>query len=140
MIETYFTAADLAVFPYRGLIGASASMAMAIKYGMPFVASDKMHEVFESQDMKEALAEAGISQKQLLFAHSVRGIASLVKSAQDETYRSSLMRFTKAIAAKRNSEYIVRSCYNKLYSHSQNTQNHGKSFPYTLAFPKHTNF
>jgi glycosyltransferase involved in cell wall biosynthesis len=63
MIETYFSATDVVVFPYLQMLSASGPMSIAVSLEKPFLASDVFREVLENDRIiferdKESLKKA----------------------------------------------------------------------------------
>jgi len=66
-IQTYFSAADLVVFPYRNCMTASGVLSLTFSYGKPFIISQPLDEMFEAQDFKKNMKELGLSIGDLTF-------------------------------------------------------------------------
>jgi glycosyltransferase involved in cell wall biosynthesis len=49
-LQTYYSAADLSVFPYTVAMSSSGPMAMSIAYQVPFIASDLFAEFFDYEN------------------------------------------------------------------------------------------
>lgn len=84
-ISTYFSAADLVIFPYTIGMASSASMSTAISYGRPFIVSEAFSDVV---DLKEAVF--GKDPKEL--AGKVEGFFRDEKIRQDITWLSSRLK------------------------------------------------
>lgn len=59
-IATYFSAADLIVFPYRHYMMASGVLSLAFSYRRPFIISRPLAEMFHSDDFEKQLNASGL--------------------------------------------------------------------------------
>jgi glycosyltransferase involved in cell wall biosynthesis len=66
-IATYFSAADLIVFPYRHYMTASGVMSLAFSYRKPFIISRPLAEMFHSEDFERELARVGLKTREITF-------------------------------------------------------------------------
>lgn len=66
-LALYFSAADLVVFPYRALIGASGALSLAFSYKKPFILSEKLAPILKSPDYRQAMERNGLSESDLTF-------------------------------------------------------------------------
>lgn len=101
-IAEYFGLADLVVLPYRGIIGASASWAEAMKYGKPFILSTDLQPYLESDDMQLALSEAGLGSEDILFGRNVQTFAKKVMSTLDSQMLARLEKVSRRVATERS--------------------------------------
>ncbi len=128
-IPLYFAATDLVVLPYRGFIGASASMTHAIKYKKPFIFSNKMSELFANEDIHRIYSKNGLSKKDVTFAHSSQSFSTILKKAFAPQYRTLLTHVSKDLAKEKNAESLIEKCYNELYnSHEQSQPSFSRSY------------
>jgi glycosyltransferase involved in cell wall biosynthesis len=70
MIPTYFSAADLVIFPYREVFSASGPMSLALFYGKPFLASENYRGIIRLEDM--LFSEGDLPQKIISFLSNDR--------------------------------------------------------------------
>lgn len=66
-IATYFSAADLVVFPYRHYMTASGVMSLAFSYKRPFVISRPLAEMFKGEDFERQLRQADLKTSDITF-------------------------------------------------------------------------
>jgi glycosyltransferase involved in cell wall biosynthesis len=66
-VPLYFTAADVAVFPYRTQIAASGPLAIALSFGCPPLISKGLRGAIASQDFYRALKENRLSIEDITF-------------------------------------------------------------------------
>lgn len=115
-IPLYFAASDLVVFPYRGLIGSSATLIQAATYSKPFVLSSKMESVLQNHDMALALKMNNLKTKDLLFDHDIRSFKRILNKAKNNKFRKQLISLSNDLAISRNFNLLLTDCYNNLYS------------------------
>jgi glycosyltransferase involved in cell wall biosynthesis len=106
-IATYMAAADVVVFPYRGLMGASGSLVHALSYGKPVLMSRKMQAMFESGDYEAAMSATGVKTGELQFGLSTHGLEKIIAVVKNITKRNKLAQFSKHLAEKRGSTMLV---------------------------------
>lgn len=66
-IATYFSAADLVVFPYRECMCASGVLSLAFSYKRPFIVSEAFSEMFETDGIAEAAKKAKLKLSDITF-------------------------------------------------------------------------
>ncbi len=66
-IATYFSAADLVVFPYRHYMTASGVLSLVFSYKKPFIISRPLAEMFHSEDFVRQLNDAGLKTSDITF-------------------------------------------------------------------------
>jgi glycosyltransferase involved in cell wall biosynthesis len=137
-IGLYFTAADLVVLPYRGLIGASGTLSMAMTYGKPFLMSKRMSELLKSADFIEALEEAGLTRDDVTFAHTTDSFTEAITRAERPNVKKSLTKLSKVIAQKRSFPVLVEKCYNEIHNDQpQNTAQKANTASHKALNPVH---
>lgn len=67
-VGTYFQAADIAVFPYRGLIGASGALTYAMAHNKPFLISTGLQPLLHNEQAHQALDETGLTENDITFS------------------------------------------------------------------------
>lgn len=115
LIEAYFQAADLTIFPYRGLMGASGSMNHALSYHKPFVVSQDMKEILLATDIKKILAIHKLQINDLTFSLTTDGLKSVISLINHGYKLRALSKISKAIAQSRNITQQVDEEYCKIY-------------------------
>lgn len=115
-IGTYFSASDLVVLPYRGLIGSSATLSQALAYKKPFIVSSAMGEVLKNKDTAQALVENNVSKNEISFEHNTNSFARILSLTQDKNVLQKLTNVSKSLGEMRNKQELLESCYNKLYA------------------------
>lgn len=106
-VGKYFTAADLIVFPYRGYFGASGTLSYAFAYGKPVLLSRHMAEVFQNEDMSQALHEAQLQEKDILFDPTTASFTDMLKKVQKQSFLTKLESFSNIMADKRNMSTLM---------------------------------
>jgi glycosyltransferase involved in cell wall biosynthesis len=114
-LPTYFKAADLVIFPYRGIMGASGSLSHAISYQKPFILSDKMGLITNSADFKPLLTTNALNTKAITFSHNYKSFANLINRLQDKNELKKIQNISKGLAVSRNIANMMNICYKNLY-------------------------
>lgn len=117
-VSLAFAAADLVVFPYRGLMGGSGALAYAIGHGKPLLVSTKMATLFDNPDIAETIASENLTKEFFLFMLNTTGRKKIVSVLGDDARLTTLARVSKAIAAKRDITVVCRNLYNEIYAPS----------------------
>lgn len=115
-IPTYFQASDLAIFPYRGLIGGSGCFSHAITYGKPFIISNKMSKMLMNSDIKMLMEKLDINAKDVTFPFNAKAFGKKLKRAQDDGFRASLAKFSLQLGEERNSENLIPKAYDSIFA------------------------
>lgn len=115
-IPLYFQAADLAVYPYRGLIGASGGLNHALQYHKPFMVSNLMQKALGDMVSKE-----------LTFGHTDKGMAEIIDTVKDDALLAKLVVFSKQLAHKLSMSESVQNEYNGIYASTRTTTYHQKA-------------
>lgn len=103
-IARYFAVADLVVLPYRGILGASGSWAQALAHGKPFLLSQELAAYTQSQDVTEAVAEAGLQAEELLFTRHKRHFTTMLQQLIDQPQKLHQLAIVSQNLAQRRSE------------------------------------
>ena len=114
-ITTYFAAADAVLFPYRGLIGSSGAITHAIANGKPFLMSSKMRSALGNTDYQEALVQADLSEKDVLFTHTGKSFEESITRLKKARNMRKLTAFANSIKTKRNMETQLPVYYQNLF-------------------------
>lgn len=105
-IPLYFKAADIAVLPYRGLMGGSASLIQAISFHKPFIISNKMKDVVNAN---------GINPSSFVFAHNLESFTSVLTKVRNEKTRKKLEKFSRQLAKNYHIKKLLPEAYSKLF-------------------------
>lgn len=114
-LPIYFAAADLVVFPYRGLMGASGSMVHALSYDKPVMVSNKMKEILTAVDAKDAMTQARIGENDLVFDMTRSGMEKMVSVANDGKKLKRLAKFAELLRKNRSITKLVSREDTQLY-------------------------
>lgn len=118
-IGIYFSASDLVVLPYRGLIGSSATLSQAITHKKPFVISRAMGEVLKNKDVEFAISKNNINESEISFSHNIKSFANTILKAQDKEILEKLTSVSCDLGIARSKDKLLESCYNQLYAMDQ---------------------
>lgn len=113
-IDLYFAAADLVILPYRGLIGASATLTKTIEYEKPFLLSNQMGSILQSADLSNLLMQSGLSQKDLTFDYSSKYIAKAIENVLKPHNLKKISILNKSIIKSRSKEVLTNKYLKEL--------------------------
>lgn len=133
-ISTYFHAADLAVYSYRGLIGGSGALMHAIAYKTPFVVSRKMGEILKAKDTTNLLKEHALSYEEVTFNQTQASFEGMLKKAIQKKFLQKLKNFSTSVSIARSKDTLILACYNELYANIQPFK--GKTFALPALFKR----
>lgn len=114
-LPLWFAAADLVICPYRGLIGGSGALTLAISHNKLFLVSREMLENLQSQKLEAAIREAGLKQKHVCFSLNSRSFVSLLQGLNNKEYREKLTKYCNAVSDSWSYERLVHEHYNQIY-------------------------
>lgn len=141
-IPMYFKACDLAVFPYRGLIGASACLSQAITYNKPFILSEEMGGVLESEDFQKVMAKNGLNIEDITFKQGDRSFVQKIDlirgtdllNKETLLLRNKLTQVSADMAYERSKEVLLARVFDKLYLNKEE-RNWAFSMPKLVTNP-----
>jgi glycosyltransferase involved in cell wall biosynthesis len=67
-VAKYYTAADLAVLPYRAMMSASGPLSFALRFNKPYVVSEALSYVFKNPDVKLVLSRLNLDSRDFVFS------------------------------------------------------------------------
>jgi glycosyltransferase involved in cell wall biosynthesis len=111
-LKGYFAAADLVILPYRGILGASASLSRGLEYGVPFILSDELKPYLEAADIQKALHASGVKPEALLFKRTRQSLVQkLGHLEQSPSVLKAMSSLVKNVVAARNPQkrWLVES-------------------------------
>lgn len=114
-IRTYFSAADAVIFPYRGLIGSSGAVTYALANRKPILISNRMKNALNNIDYQTALAESGLTPKDMVFTHTGDSFDSAVSRLQNIPFLSQLAHCSQLIKDRRSFEMQLPVYYQLLF-------------------------
>lgn len=102
-IQTYFSAADLVVLPYRVFMSASGPYSLALSYGKPAILSNKLKGYHESPDFRNAYASANITENDIFFHMEMMSLFEKIQLLKtSKNHLKKLRHFSKILAHKRS--------------------------------------
>ena len=116
MIETYFTAADAVIYPYRGYIGASGALNYALAYQKPFWVSTLMSEALENEDFNAALQTVALKKEDIVFNFTHESFIDTIKRLQNKKFLSKLQKLSGRVAEIRSMKNSLPSYHEKIFS------------------------
>ena len=114
-IGKYFVAADLVVFPYRGMIGGSGALTYALSFKRPFILSKGLSLMLKSKDFKEGFKKFNINKKGLVFDLKGNSFTGLIKKYQNKTQLKKLKKLSSLMAQKRSFNDFFGDYFIKVY-------------------------
>lgn len=112
-VPLYFTAADVAVFPYRIQLAASGPLAIALSFGCPIMISNALKSVLRSEDFRHALRENGLTDEEITFDLRAGEVTSKAMTLSRDPFRLKAMRrMALSVAAARNWSGVARDYVN----------------------------
>lgn len=114
-IGLYFKAADLVVFPYRGLIGGSGSLVQALSYEKPFIISESMKNILDNEEYKIIFQKYGLKPGNIIFKHSLLSLKKVLIKTRDLRFRNMLTKLSKDLANERKADKLIVKCYDNLF-------------------------
>lgn len=118
-IGKYFQAADLVVFPYRGIIGASGALTYALSYQKPFILSRGLSPTLEAKDIRAARRKAGLSKEEIVFNLSRNSFTRILRKSQSKKQLAKLRRFSSSIAQSRSYTSCLNNYIAQIYGQEQ---------------------
>lgn len=126
-IKKYFSAADLIIFSYRGLIGASGALNHAIQYKKPFLLSDHMCNILEDTDFVEALHDNGLTKEDITFQLNKNSFYKSIQRAKNRDFLRKLEGVSRHINKRRSFTHLIAEYYKLVFS--TNPSSYVFSFP-----------
>lgn len=115
-IPLYFQASDLIVLPYRTLMSASGPFSIALSFKKPFLVSDKLSEMFETEDISQLLKFEKIAKSELIF-NLEKGFTEEIEALKnDKSLFAKLEEFSTKLAKLRSWDKIGAYYYEKLFT------------------------
>lgn len=99
-VSDYFDLADLAVFPYRSIIGASGCQAQAIAYGKPFILSQELAPTITGKEWEESLVDAQLNIEDICFYRNINTFKNLLDIMNDDEQFQKLVTLSKSLKKK----------------------------------------
>lgn len=114
-IGTYFAAADMVVYPYRGLIGASGALTYALAYDKPVMLSPGLAAILQADDCQHALKRSSLMEDDISFTLSQKGFNKIINTIQDTALLNKMNQFSKKLADAREYAVVLDSYYQYIY-------------------------
>lgn len=97
-ISTYYAASDLMIFPYRAFMAASGPLSFAMTYKKPFILSDNFRDIKKNMEFSEMMIKTNITDSDLFFPLTRKGITTSIKSLQDPKKIKNLKHFSELLS------------------------------------------
>ena len=115
-LDKYYSVADLAVLPYKGILGASASLASVLSYAKPFVLSEELNPYLKADYLREAANTLNFNLDDLIFARTYKSFEKLILDlSKNQDKVKEMTQFSKYLAHLRSEDYCVFKDFPPLY-------------------------
>jgi len=115
-MKRYMAVTDLALLPYRGILGASASWATVLSYSKPCFFSKALEPYFEANDVKKALLKSGIKKEELIFEEDYQSFKKLLLALEkDAQLLIKAKKFSKSLRMLRDEKICIFRDFPPLY-------------------------
>ena len=108
-ISSYFAASDIVVLPYRAFISSSGPLSLALAFKKPFILSEALVELLNSQDIEESMRKSGIEKNDLLFKLNQMELVKKIQISTNRTQLKKLEEFSKILSSKRSFKKLAQS-------------------------------
>lgn len=101
-IKLYFAAADLVVFPYRDFKSASGVMSLTFSYRKPFIVSDKLAEMFDSDEFRGLFKRVGLKKADMIFSFEHTDFLNQTTNVLANGVKPKLVKLSSLMAEQRS--------------------------------------
>lgn len=115
-IATYFSAADLVVFPYRHYMTASGVLSLTFSYKKPFIISRPLAEMFHSDDFVAQLNAAGLKTSDITFDLYPQSIIDMTHDVLINGRKAKLATMATSLRASRSYSKVARGYEDIIFS------------------------
>lgn len=114
-IAVWMKAADILVFPYRGLIGGSGALTQALHHSKPLWQSTNMLEFMINSKVLEALKKANLSVRDISFSLHKNSFNRLLRQYDSSEYQKKLQKYSRRLQFEYNFKKLVSDHYQSVY-------------------------
>ncbi len=114
-IATYFSAADLVVFPYRYFMCASGVLSLAFSYQKPFIISESLSQITQANDFKETLNEVGLKNRDVFFELDNNSLKKITKKVLRNGIKKKMIKMAQTMRKKRAYEQLSLNLENQIF-------------------------
>lgn len=115
-IPLYFRACDVVILPYRTLMSASGPLSLAFSFKKPFLVSDRLSKVFETQDLKELLENSKLDQEKLTFGPNGQLFKKVENLKKNLTLQKEVKSISTSLSHLRSFAHIGSLYYDELFN------------------------
>jgi glycosyltransferase involved in cell wall biosynthesis len=119
-VSLMFAAADLVIFPYRGMMGASGSLALALSYQKPVMLSNAMQMALNNDVVATSLEQVGWDAAQLTFTHSKSGMQTIMNNASSDSWLNTSKKMVHAWMQGRSKSTLTQREQTLIYKSTNN--------------------
>ncbi len=100
-IASYFAAADLVILPYRNFMTASGVLSLIFSYKKPFIISEELKGMFESEDFIDALSRSGLNIEDVVFQLNKKSCIMITEKVLKNGLKEKMIHMAELIREKR---------------------------------------
>lgn len=101
-LAAYFSAADIIVLPYRHFMTASGVLSLVFSYRKPFIISEELKSMFDSEDFRDALSSSGLKISDMVFELDHKSCLSTAENVLVNGLKAKMTRMAGIIREKRS--------------------------------------
>jgi glycosyltransferase involved in cell wall biosynthesis len=136
-IKLWMTAADLVIFPYRGLIGGSASLALASAYRKPLMVSRPMYQALKYGLFADAMKDSRAHVSNVVFPLAIKERKKVIELLSDSENNEDVQNVSLSLHNFQNKSVLLEQHYQEVYEANKPTE-WGKQAVYAPVFSNHT--
>lgn len=136
-IASYFSAADVVVFPYRYFMTASGVLSLVFSYKKPFIISCELEEMFHAPDFERALSAARLDTKDITFELTRPSLLAKTEKVLKNGVKRKMVKMAEAMRRERSYENTALRYEHVLFlSAAYNTSLPTMTFTLTKSYDK----
>jgi glycosyltransferase involved in cell wall biosynthesis len=108
-ISKMFAASDLVTLPYRTYMSSSGPLSLTLSHRKPFILSENLKNVAKTNDFRNALNLANISQNEFVFNFKSKNLIKLVKNSMRSNRQEKLIKLSSLLSEKRSFANLATS-------------------------------
>lgn len=118
-ISFVYEASDLVILPYRTFMSASGPLSLAYSFEKPALVSNRLSEIFETQDIKDVIEKNGLTKEDLSFDLTEESFKNIIIKAKDKEYLRTLEKISREISEKRSFKAIGKMYSDVIFSKNE---------------------
>lgn len=119
MVNLYFSACDLVVFPYRYFHSASGVLAQTLAYKKPFIVSKALSGLFDEPEWKKTLAQFDLDPADIIFDNTTESITNRAEIVLANGIKQKLAKITEYMGKKRAYPFAAKHYQDILFAENK---------------------